>query len=74
MKKPKRPTDIFERAKLIGDLAVGAVIEEKYIPSDEESFESLRGRKGGVQRAKNLSPEERQRQARKAARAKWKWE
>lgn len=58
-KHPRRPRDPLQFGKLIGDISTGSIIEDKYIPTDEESWESLRGKKGGVQRAKNLSPEER---------------
>lgn len=73
-KPPKRPRDPIQLGKLIGEISTMSISEEKYIPSDKDSMESLRGRKGGVQRAKNLSPEERKKMAQKAARSRWKWD
>lgn len=68
MKKPKRPADIFERAKLIGDIAVGISSEEKASLNPTQS--QLISRKGGLSRANKLSPERKKEIAELAAKKK----
>ncbi len=75
--RKKRPADFSKRAKLIVDIATGE--EEDRAPTPEEdgkdpaavSLGRRGGKKGGQARAKSLTPEERQKIARKAARARW---
>ena len=74
-KHPKRPKDPNELAKLIADIAVGSA-EEDQIKKDDKNpaaveLGRLGGKKGGVARAKKLSPEERKAIAQKAAKARW---
>jgi hypothetical protein len=66
-KRLKRPRDPIQLAKLIGDIATGAV-EDRV----EAKPGSAGGAKGGPARAKKLSPEEREEIARLAAAARWK--
>lgn len=69
-KRIKRPRDPVQLAKLIGDIATGAVKEPK------ENALTARGRKagkaGGVARSKALTPEQRSEIASAAAQARWK--
>lgn len=69
MKKPKRPADLFERAKLIGDLAVGLSTEEEVILNPTQS--QLNSRKGGLIRANKLSAERKKEIAKIAAEKRW---
>lgn len=70
---PKRPTDINQRAKMILDITIGDVEEEKRIknPVFVES-----GRKGGAlggkKRAENLSKEQKTEIGKKGAKKRWK--
>lgn len=66
-RKPKRPADMNQRAKMIVDLATGA--EEESQPSPAK-FKA--GRRGGETRAANLSDEAKSQIASKAAKARWK--
>jgi len=70
--KPKRPRDPIQLAKAIGDIATGQAIEPAN-NKDQEAAEAGRrgGLKGGVKRAKSLTPEQRSEIARKAAHARW---
>lgn len=75
MKKPKRPSDPNQRAKLIMELATG----EKKDPDINEgknlsavNLGRLGGLKGGKARAKKLSAKERSAIAKKASKARWK--
>ena len=73
-KRLKRPRDTIERAKLIGDIATGQVVDEIEDGKDEAAVEFARrgGLKGGRARAKKLSAERRREIAKKAAAARWK--
>jgi hypothetical protein len=68
----KRPRDPAQLAKQVFDIATGdaddMVSESKRHPSKRRAG----GLKGGKARAKALTPEERQKIARAAARARWK--
>ena len=68
--KPKRPRDPFQLAKFIGDISTGQAEEQK------ETKRAVAGRtgglKGGVSRARKLTPEQRADIARIAAQARWK--
>ena len=72
-KRPKRPGDFAQRAKLIVDMLTGQV------PNDSATVPAagiakvrrMAAKKGGKARAKALSPRKRKAIARKAARARW---
>jgi len=75
MKPPKRPRDLNEWAKRMTDLATGqvqapALAKEQKKPAAVAAGK-LGGAKGGAARAKKLSPQQRSRAARKAAKARW---
>jgi len=69
----KRPRDPIQLAKLIGDIATGQV--EDSIEDGKNihavNLGRLGGLKGGTARAKKLSPAQRKKAARTAARARW---
>lgn len=69
IKRPKRPRDANQLAKSIVDIATGE-------SSDREASTIIRARKGGlkggVARAKLLTPEQRSEIAHAAAAARWK--
>lgn len=74
MKKPKRPRDTNQLAKLIADIATGEATD----PGPDEGKDPAavaRGRKGGLKggkaRAKNMTAKERSEAARKAIQARW---
>ena len=68
------PTDLNQRAEAIVDLAKG---ERETVDPDEEKNPAavelgrLGGRKGGKARAAKMAPEERSKNARRAAKARW---
>ena len=66
--KPKRPRDANQLAKFIVDVATGEA--EDKVPEKAEG-QRKGGLKGGVARAKALSPEERSDIAKRAAKARW---
>ena len=71
-KHPKRPRDPNQLAKLIVDIASGAVIDDRpEPPTPAQEFARSGGLKGGDARAKALSPEQRREIARKAAAKRW---
>ncbi len=71
-KHPKRPRDPNQLAKLIVDIASGAVANDSPAPlTPAQEFARSGGLKGGAARAKALSPEQRQEIARKAAVKRW---
>jgi general stress protein YciG len=65
----KRPADAIGRAVLIGRIATGEAEDDRETLS---SAAAELGRKGGKQRAENLTPERRSEIARKAAAKRWK--
>jgi len=69
-KKPKRPRDTNQLAKLIADIATGEATDPD--PKPTETRASKAGRKGGPARAKALTDEQRSEIARVAAPARWK--
>lgn len=74
-KKPQRPKDPNQRAKLIVDIATGEVEETKNESGKNEAAVALGrlgGLKGGKARAKKLSAKKRKEIAQKAAKARWK--
>jgi len=72
-KRPKRPKDFSQAAKLVVDIATGQA-EEAAPPVETPAIEFARqgGLKGGPARAAALSPERRRQIARKAAKKRWK--
>jgi len=68
-KRPKRPRDPMQLAKLIGDIATGSAENVKPTPPDEARRKG--GLKGGKARAKSLSATIRTRIARRAAAMRW---
>ncbi len=74
-KKPKRPRDPNQLAKLIFDIATGDETESSLDDGKDPAAVAL-GRKGGLKggkaRAKSLTPEERKAIAKKAAESRWK--
>lgn len=77
MKRPKRPRDPAQLAKLMIDIASGEVEDREPTPEElgKDSAAVSRGRlggeKGGKARAVMLDPSTRQKIARKAAKARW---
>jgi hypothetical protein len=67
-KRPKRPRDPNQLAKLIVDISTG---ERQDAPKPNEARQKG-GRQGGRARAQRLTPEQRQEIAKTAARARWK--
>lgn len=66
-KPPKRPRDMMQLAKLIGERATGEVSEEETDPMPDAAAE-----KRGNARAAKLSPKKRKAIAKKAAATRWK--
>ena len=66
-KGEKRHADVTQNAMLIARLATGEAVEE----FDAKSAAAQLGRKGGEARAARLSPEERSKIAKKAAKGRW---
>lgn len=69
-KKPKRPRDPNQLAKLMVDIATGEETDEEMTASQEHAAKG--GKKGGKARAKALTPAERSEIASIAAQARWK--
>ena len=73
----KRPRDPAQLAKLIVDIAAGEVEDREDTPEEQGkdpaavSLGRRGGLKGGEERARVLTPEERKRIARKAANTRW---
>ena len=74
-KRPKRPRDPNQLAKLIADIAAGNVEDLPVLDDGRDMAAVMLGRRGGLKggpaRAARLSPDERRRIAAKAARARW---
>ncbi len=77
-KRIKRPRDLIERAKLIGDIATGQIEDVAETGSDNTEKDPAAvalGRRGGLRggkaRASKLTAKQRSESARKAARARW---
>lgn len=75
-KRPSRPRDPNELAKLIADIATGDK-SDRIVTEDGRDLAAillgrLGGLKGGRARAEALSPEKRREIAQLAARARWK--
>ena len=71
-KKPKRPRDPNELAKLVVDIATGEANDNVVQESPMAKIGRTGGKKGGVARASSLSPERRQQIAKQAAAARWR--
>ena len=72
VKRPKRPRDPAQLAKLMIDIASGEVEDQKPRRSPASEFARQGGLKGGRIRAEKLSPSERRKIAKAAAAARWK--
>ncbi len=70
-KHPKRPRDTSQLAKLMVEIAAGEAKEEPKANLSASERGRLGGSKGGKERAKRLSPEERSAFAKKAAKTRW---
>lgn len=70
MKRPSRPRDPNQLAKLIVDLAAGEAEGDK-APTPENEARSRAGSAGAKARSDTLTPERRREIARKAALARW---
>ena len=75
---PRRPRDPFQLGKLIGDILTGQVEDSPTIPPIDPNKNQAAvelGRKGGLKggraRAESLTPAERKRIARDAAKKRW---
>jgi hypothetical protein len=73
MKRPRRPRDPNQLAKLIVDMATGDAARDPEPKPDTPLIEARRkgGLKGGKARAKKLPARKRALIARRAARARW---
>ena len=69
-KKPKRPRDTNQLAKLIADIATGEAVEKDPNEGKDPAAVAL-GRKGGKSRAASMAPERRAEIAKKAAAKRW---
>ncbi len=71
---PKRPRDPNQLGKLIVDISVGEVEDER-VPTPEEEGKNPAavemGRIGGAARAARMTPERRREIAREAAKKRW---
>jgi len=72
-KRIKRPRDVFELTKLIGDIATGQVVDQIDDGKDPAAVALGKkgGQKGGKARASKLTAEQRKKIAEKAAKARW---
>ena len=69
-KRLKRPRDPIQLAKLIGDIATGAV--QDAVADTRNQAATVLGSKGGKARAASLSKKRRSEIARQAAAKRWK--
>jgi hypothetical protein len=69
-KGEKRPADVNARAVLIAKIATGEIED---VPEDDgkDPAAKVLGKKGGLARAKNMTPERRAEIARRAAAKRW---
>ena len=70
-KGQKRPADVIGNAVRVARIAIGE--EEEDFPADDGKDKAAQalGKKGGVARAKSMTPERRAEIARKAASTRW---
>lgn len=77
-KRPKRPRDPAQLAKLIVDIATGEVEDREPTPEEQgkNAAAVALGRRGGLRggkaRAQALTPEQRREAAKKAVAARWR--
>jgi hypothetical protein len=75
-KRLKRPTDLIQRGKLIGDILTGQIEDQEPASKEKNAAAVALGRRGGLiggrSRAEKMSPEQRTKAAKKAAKARWK--
>ena len=71
-KRPKRPRDPAQLARLMIDIATGEVEDRVPTPDPAKEYARKGELKGADARARKLSPDERRRIAEKAANARWK--
>jgi hypothetical protein len=77
-RRPKRPRDPAQLAKLMIDIATGEVEDREPTPEEQGKNRSAvdlgrrGGLKGGKARAERLTPEQRAEAARLAAQARWR--
>lgn len=73
-KHPKRPRDVNQWAKRLVDIATGQVEDREPTPEEQgkDPAAAALGRKGGVARAKAITPAKRKEIARKAAHKRWR--
>lgn len=71
-RKPKRPRDPIQLAKLVGDIATGQVEDEDQKDDPATKLAREGGKKGGKARAAKLTSRERSEIASLAAQARWK--
>ena len=69
-KGQKRPADVIGAAVMVGRIATGEIEDAK--PLEGKEYARKGGLKGGVARAKILSPKQRKEIAKKGAKARWK--
>ena len=72
-KGQRRPADLIGNAVKVARVATGEELED-YGPADDGKDPAAKalGKKGGIARAKALSPEQRAEIAKKAAESRWK--
>jgi len=72
-KRPKRPRDPAQLAKLMIDIASGEVEDRELTPEEQgkDPAAVALGRKGGEARAKKLTSSQRKSAARKAVNTRW---
>lgn len=73
MKRPRRPRDFAQLAKLVVDMATGTVPRDPVPQPDTPTIKAKRqgGVKGGAARAKRLPARRRKEIARRAAVVRW---
>lgn len=71
--RPRRPKDINELAKLVVELSTGSREDSSFDGKNPAAvlLGRMGGKKGGLARAKNMSPKRRSEIARQAAVARW---
>lgn len=74
VKRPKRPRDPAQLAKLMIDIAAGNVEDREPTPEEQgkDPGAAALGRKGGKARAAKMTPARRREIAAKAALSRWK--
>jgi hypothetical protein len=70
-KGQKRPADVIGNAIMVAKIATGE-IEEQTPAKEGKEYARQGGLKGGIARAKSLTPQQRAEIARTAAEARWK--